>query len=133
MDRIIFILSLFMFLEPFEPRPELGSVRGRICDAESGKAIAGALAVVGEDQYGAISDEKGRFVIGRIPPGEYSFRVEYRCYKPWNLYRVEVKPRATVTLNVGLTDRAQTLVRDTPGTGQRMVFYHPDDRRRRHR
>ncbi len=128
MDHLIFILSLSMFLEPFAYRHESGLVRGRISNATDGAPIAGALAVVGEDQYGALSDEDGCFAIERIPPGEYCFRVRYRGFTPWILYHLTVSRDTAVMLDVALSDPRTLLGGATPPAGPRVLFYHPDDR-----
>ncbi len=133
MDRIIFLLGLFMFLEPFESRPDLGSVQGCIYDAINGKPLRGALALLGDDQYGALSDDEGKFVIERIPPGEYLFRVKYRCFDPWILRHLDVQARTAITLDVGMINPARPPGRDTLPVGQKMRLYHPDDPRSRYR
>lgn len=46
------------------------SVRGRVSDAATGEALAGA--VVNVDELWAISGEDGSFVIDRVQPGDYS-------------------------------------------------------------
>ncbi|HTX99548.1 MAG TPA: carboxypeptidase-like regulatory domain-containing protein [Bacteroidota bacterium] len=127
MDRIIFIFGLFMFLEPFGPHHEGGSVCGRVYDAIDGTAIAGALVVVGEDQFGALSDEHGEFSIPRVPPGEYLFRVEYKSYTPWILHQFTLKRDTVILLDIALMNPRKLLHQFTPSSEQRRLFYHPDD------
>jgi len=127
MARIIFIFGLFMFLEPFGPHRERGSVCGRVYDAIDSTAIAGALIVVGEDQFGSLSDENGIFSIMGVPQGTYLFRVEYKSYTPWILHHLALKPYTTLLLDIALMNPRRLLLKSTPLSKNRRLFYHPYD------
>ncbi|MFB6240670.1 MAG: carboxypeptidase-like regulatory domain-containing protein, partial [Gemmatimonadota bacterium] len=53
---------------------------GTVASAKTGKPISGARVSIPEIQYGAITDEEGRFTIKKLPPGLYDVRVHYLGY-----------------------------------------------------
>lgn len=53
---------------------------GTVASSQTGKPISGARVSIPEIQYGAITDEEGRFTIEELPPGLYDVRVHYLGY-----------------------------------------------------
>lgn len=53
---------------------------GTVASSRTGKPISGARVSIPEIQYGAITDEEGRFTIEELPPGLYDVRVHYLGY-----------------------------------------------------
>lgn len=57
---------------------------GQISDAQTKQPINGAtVTLTSKVPAGSITDEKGRFKIPRIPPGEYLLKVSYIGYQPF--------------------------------------------------
>lgn len=67
---------------------------GTVASSRTGKPISGARVSIPEIQYGAITDEEGRFTIKKLPPGLYDVRVHYLGYTT-NPRRVELRVRHT--------------------------------------
>jgi hypothetical protein len=58
-----------------------GTIRGRVTDAATGKALPYANVFVVGTSYGAITKPDGTYVISEIPAGEYLLQVRYMGYK----------------------------------------------------
>ncbi len=57
---------------------------GQVTDAQTKQPVNGAtVTLTSKVPAGSITDEKGRFNIARIPPGEYLLKVSYIGYQPF--------------------------------------------------
>ncbi len=52
-------------------RAENGGISGRVVDSASGKSMSGVTIIIPELKRSVMTDEKGTFVFGGIPAGEY--------------------------------------------------------------
>jgi outer membrane receptor protein involved in Fe transport len=59
-----------------------GVVTGRVTGADDGQPVSGATVSILELGVSTSSDRLGRFVLGRIPAGEYEVRAEALGYRP---------------------------------------------------
>ena len=105
--RVRFAISLFVTCFALAVPTNLaaqavGAVTGRVVDASTGAPITGAtIALVGTTQR-TLSGTDGRFVLGSIPPGERTLRIEQLGYKPQLLEGVVVRSGRTNELRVAL-------------------------------
>ncbi|MGQ0561864.1 MAG: TonB-dependent receptor domain-containing protein [Gemmatimonadota bacterium] len=84
---------LFAFIIPSRVDAQTtGSIVGRIVDAQTGAALAGADIRIDKLPHRVASGADGRFVIGAVPAGERDLRIEHLGYKPVLLTRVQVRP-----------------------------------------
>ena len=58
-----------------------GSITGRVVDAKSGHALPFASVTVVETKQGVLTDSEGQYLLGGIPLGTYSVRVQFLGYK----------------------------------------------------
>jgi outer membrane receptor protein involved in Fe transport len=57
-----------------------GRIAGSVVDKKNGRAIAFANIAIPELKTGALSDSKGDFLIGSVPPGTYTLKVQFTGY-----------------------------------------------------
>ena len=72
----IFALVVLVLVPSAARAQTLGSIIGRVVDARSDSVLAGAAVTVVGTNLRAITGRDGRFVIGSVPPGERTLRVE---------------------------------------------------------
>jgi hypothetical protein len=117
------------------PADVLGSIAGRVIDAENGMPLGGAVVTlhqVGADaalrvRSSAITDSLGRYGFVRLAPGNYQLRVERLGYAG-SMVTVELHPMVSALVSVGLqlnpmllpavtvvTEAAPPFVRASPG------------------
>ena len=109
--RIALTLLLYTSLLPSSllAAALLGTLEGRILDAESGEALTGALVhLQGTERY-AVSDELGIFYFSELPVGEYDLSVDYLGYRHPAPTRVRVQANAATAARVHLERGELTL------------------------
>jgi len=88
---------------------QTGSIRGTIKDANSGEPLAGATITLIGTYKGAFSDDKGRFTLTGIKPGDYSIKFTYIGYSDKIYNGTSIKAGTPTKLDVVLTPSIQTL------------------------
>lgn len=78
-----------------------GSITGKVTDAQTGRALAGATVMLSGTSFGDYTDEYGKFEIKNIPDGDYTLRVTYLSYLE-SVESVSVQGGKSVTLNVDM-------------------------------
>ena len=68
-----------------------GKISGRILDANTEEALAGANVIVEGTSYGAAADVEGYFTILNIPPGTYTVQASYVGYAKLSQSNIVVK------------------------------------------
>lgn len=58
-------------------------IKGKIVDAETGKALEFATVFINNSTFGDITDQNGEFEIS-IPPGNYDLVISYMGYQPFS-------------------------------------------------
>jgi outer membrane receptor protein involved in Fe transport len=81
-----------------------GKIAGSVVDKKTGRALAFVNVAVPEARTGALSDSKGDFLIGNIPPGTYSVRAQFTGYGAETVPAVEVAAGRTATLKIAMTE-----------------------------
>jgi len=67
-----------------------GKIVGTVYDASQATPLGFTNVVVQGTSYGAVSDEKGRFVIVNVPPGTYTLVCTYIGYSPMEIQGLAV-------------------------------------------
>jgi len=100
MKKLLIVLVL-MFLMVATTFAQLGAIRGRITDAQTGEPLPGANIFLLNTVYGAASDVQGYYLIRNVVPGSYTLVAKYVGYQEFR-QSVRVTPGDTVTVNIRL-------------------------------
>ncbi len=73
----VLVLSGLLALPSLLSAQATGSITGQIVDAMNGEALSGAQVSIEGTQLGALSDQRGRFLILQVPAGTHNVRVTY--------------------------------------------------------
>lgn len=118
------LLFTLLIAAPLEGQT-IGSITGRIVDAGTGAGIeAVAVEVVGTSLRG-LTGEDGRFIIGAVPPGERSLRIEHLGYTPQVLEGIIVRTGRTQDIRIELT-AAPVAVEGVIVEAERVRLVEPD-------
>lgn len=79
-----------------------GKISGFVRDAETGKPLPGANVIVDGTDLGAATDNEGRYIILRVPPGIYNVSVSFIGYKRAVMQNVRVYTDLTTEVNFNL-------------------------------
>lgn len=79
-----------------------GRVNGRLSDAATGTAIEGAMVRLTGTPLGAVSGADGRYLILRVPPGQYTIRTAYLGRQPATR-EIEVQAGRETTVDLELS------------------------------
>ncbi len=88
-----------------EPRPEVGSLVGRILDMNDAPLPDAHIELDGPVLRSATTDELGDFKVERLPPGKYTVRAEAQAYFI-KFTEVEIAVRETATTEIRLIAKA---------------------------
>ncbi|MES2767392.1 MAG: TonB-dependent receptor [Bacteroidota bacterium] len=106
--RLIACFSLFLTVVPPAFAQEVGTIQGKVTDAETGELMRGATVAVEGTKKGAYSDVKGTFTVKNVPPGTYTLKISYVGYDTRTISGITVVTGKTTTQNVSLNPEAQT-------------------------
>ena len=92
----IIVISQLALAQP------LGQIVGKVVDAQCGEPLENAFVVIISTTLIGQTDEKGTYLISRIPPGVYDIRAVNAPYDIDTVYSFRVLPNARDTLNFNL-------------------------------
>ena len=119
-------LLLIMFcLCSWQGRAQNGLIRGRIYHAVSNESISFANVLVQETQKGAVSDERGLYVLDSLSPGVYTLTASAVGYELLTVYEIEVSNSRSAYVDFALRERAEVL--EEVGVSSRNTFYRPSE------
>ena len=81
-----------------------GRITGTVTDSKTGRAIAFVSISVPEARTGALSDSKGDFLIGNLPPGTYTLKAQYTGYGPETVTGVVVTAGQATATKIQMTE-----------------------------
>ncbi len=90
-------LAIFLLMFVSLAYAQYGKVAGKVVDAKTGEPIVAAAVYLEEVGIGTYTDEKGEFVLLRVPPGTYTLKVEFTGYSPFILRNLVVEADRTIT------------------------------------
>lgn len=96
---------LLLLLAPALFARNEGSINGFVRDAKNGEPIAYVNVILLNTQMGAATNDRGYYVINRVPPGDYVAVYSMLGYERRE-QTVVVKSNQTATLNVSLSQKA---------------------------
>ncbi|MEM9983733.1 MAG: TonB-dependent receptor [Bacteroidota bacterium] len=103
---VLFFLLCGLSLSGFTQN---GQLAGRVTDAETGEALAGATVFIIGTYNGAYTDKNGQFSLRNLKPGDYSIKFTYIGYAEKIFNGISIKRGQTTSLNVGLNSSVSTL------------------------
>ena len=80
-SRAIALLLTFFLVAAAGAEQPAGRLTGRVRD-ESGHLLTGATVLVLDTPFGTHTDENGRYILERLPPGRYGLFVSHVGYEP---------------------------------------------------
>lgn len=102
MRRLISSLTLLLLTQAVFGQQATGVLRGKVTTTEN-EPLIGAVVVIKDTQFGALTDEEGDYVIMNIEPGEHTLLVSYVGYQT-NEQKVKVGPTQPVNLDIQLEE-----------------------------
>jgi len=106
-SRLVLFLS-FVFMLNVVFAGTTGKISGRVVDAQTGEALAGANVVIDGTLLGASTDADGYYFIINIPPGIYTMTFSYVGYNDLKVRNVQVQVDLTTIQNVKLSPEIMT-------------------------
>lgn len=83
----------------------VGTIRGKVLDAQTREALTGAVVRLEKTPYGATTDLNGNYVISNVPAGDYIIKVSLIGYEEIEEEH-EVEKGKTLVLNFDLREKA---------------------------
>src|SRR5205823_53317 len=108
---ILAALAILLSLSPARASAQdaaRGTIAGTVVDDSTGESRPAVTVTLVGTTKGALTDERGRFTIADVPPGEYVLRTRALSYRPLEL-PVVVRANATTTLALRLVSAPITL------------------------
>jgi TonB dependent receptor-like, beta-barrel/Carboxypeptidase regulatory-like domain/TonB-dependent Receptor Plug Domain len=99
-------LAALALTAPVAAQTSSGRIVGRVLDAETGEALAGAQIVVAGTQVGALSGVDGRYLMVSVPAGTHSLQVTYIGHGSKTVEGVLVPAGETVVQDISLASSA---------------------------
>jgi hypothetical protein len=93
------ILGLLFSVPSFA---SLGKIAGKVTDAATGEALAGAQIQIVGTTMGAAANPQGEYFILNVPPGTYTLRVSFMGYTTQEFTDVISQQDVTTTVDVAL-------------------------------
>ncbi len=81
-----------------------GRLSGSVVDRKTSRAIAFVNVAIPEARVGALSDSKGEFLIGNIPPGTYTVRAQFTGYAAETMSGVVVTSGQATPLRITMQE-----------------------------
>ena len=100
------VVFLLISLTLFAFAATTGKISGRILDARTEQALAGANVIVEGTSYGAAADVEGYFTILNIPPGTYTVQASYVGYARLRQNNIVVKIDLNTKIDYSMTVEA---------------------------
>lgn len=99
------LFSLFLILWAAPLFAQYGKIVGRVTDDKGNPLPAATVKIVeGPSKGGAYADDKGYFVILRLPPGKYTLEASYIGYRSQRIKDVVVESDRTTEINFRLVE-----------------------------
>lgn len=117
-------LLTFLIAVPVDAQT-IGSIIGRVVQAGSGEAIEAASVELVGTTTRVLTGADGRFIIGSVPPGERTLRVEHLGYKPVVLEGIIVRTGRTQEVMIELSP-APVAVEGVVVQAERVRLVEPD-------
>ena len=118
------ILLALLMAPPLDAQT-IGSIIGRVVDAETGTGIESVSVEVVGTSLRVLTSAEGRFIIGSVPPGERTLRIEHLGYKPQVLEGILVRTGRTQEVRVALSP-APVVVAGVIVEAERVRLVEPD-------
>jgi outer membrane receptor for ferrienterochelin and colicin len=106
---LIFITILIMALPGLEASISTGTIKGKVVEDSSGRAIAGVRVWIMDTVFQDLSDENGKYELHQIPVGNYRIRFSCDSFTIVIKTDVLVRPDRITFLNVKMQEELPRL------------------------
>lgn len=108
MKNSYLLIAALLFLS-FYSFAQTGIVKGKVIESGSSQPVELANVLIENTTQGAITDEKGEFVIEQLKPGLVNVKVSCVGYKPKTVYEIEVTNGKPQILTIEIEPASQEL------------------------
>ena len=108
LSRKVILTFIVSLLWAGQLAAQTGSISGRVADAATFGAVAGAGVVIEGTQRGTTTGPDGAFTLSNVPPGTHSVTARFIGYAPVT-QQVTVRPGQTTTVEFSLRRQAVVL------------------------
>ena len=117
MKRIAVLTTLFMLALVSTSLGQI-TLKGRVIDAKSGKALIGANVRLIGTSIGIATNNKGEFILEKVPEGAYTLRASYSGYEVSSMNIISSKSDIHILLREKQVASVQTeIIADQLGSG----------------
>lgn len=108
--RLLFALPLLLFfmVGAIQAQDQRGAVAGTVIEADSEEPLPSVNVGLADTQFGAATDEEGRFKMSKVPAGTYTIEASLVGYETVER-DITVRSGETTTLNVALARQSVEL------------------------
>jgi len=96
----ILLITLLFSVNIFS---QIGKLEGRITDLETGQPLIGANIWLEGTKIGAATGNQGKYIIIRIPSGDYNIIANYIGFHKTETTKVKISPGSTKKLDIALS------------------------------
>ena len=105
-SRLYFTLVFTALFAPVATAQQPGRIIGKVLDASSGAAIAGAQVTLEGTGISSLADWSGRYALENVPPGPHVVSIRMIGYQQKSVSDVVVESGATKALDVTIVAAA---------------------------
>jgi Ca-activated chloride channel family protein len=116
--------ALFLTMPVLLFAGKTGTITGKVTDAATSRGLAGVQIVIEGTTQGAASDERGEYLIARIPPGKYTLIARMMGYAQVKVLDVIVNKNDTTRVNIQM--KASSIEGETVTVRGEMFNIYPD-------
>ncbi|MCS6934170.1 MAG: carboxypeptidase-like regulatory domain-containing protein [Chitinophagales bacterium] len=106
---VLLLILLICFSVTFSVRAQTGIVKGRVTESGTSQPVELANVMIENTDRGAVTNERGEFIIEQLMPGLVNIRISCVGYKPKTVYEIEITNGKPQNLNIELEPASQEL------------------------
>jgi outer membrane receptor protein involved in Fe transport len=116
------------------PSKSLGTISGIITDSTTGKPVEFATVALtrsssSQPVEGTLSNDKGEFILGKVPAGQYTLAISFVGYKPHNIHPIQVtENKLEVVLPTVRLSAVENRLKEVTVVGQKPLVEDKPDR-----
>lgn len=105
---MLIIISLLLYLNTGNVFPQTGSVAGVVTDSATGVPVANLSVFIPFTTTGTTTNNKGEYLLDRLPPGDYSLMFRHVSYQNQSI-PITIKAGIKLVLNLPVTENTYVI------------------------